>query len=308
MPLLFSIGIQGALEEVADAMRPDEQICAFLDDVYIVCQPERVRVLFDLLAESLFRVAGIRIHDGKTRVWNASGTVPDNVEELGPAVWQPRGITVLGTPIGSPEYTAERVERRLAEERLLWEAIPAVPDLQCAWQILVQCPNPRGNHTIRTLPPGMAVEYARVHDEGIWNTAIRVLADIPGSEAERERARELASLPLRMGGLGLRSMSRCSRAAYWASWADALPMIQERNPAIAEIVEKCDGPQRVPSRGVSLRVGSGHIPVGSGGVRRTTKLVRIAQGQATAHEPIEGTRRVAARLAVLGIFRLRSYL
>ena len=39
MPLLFSIGIQGALEEVADAMRSDEQICAFLDDVYIVCQP-----------------------------------------------------------------------------------------------------------------------------------------------------------------------------------------------------------------------------------------------------------------------------
>ena len=48
MPLLFSIGIQGVLEEVAEAMRPDEQICAFLDDVYIVCQPERVRVLFDL--------------------------------------------------------------------------------------------------------------------------------------------------------------------------------------------------------------------------------------------------------------------
>ena len=175
MPLLFSIGIHGALEEVAEAMRPDEQICAFLDDVYIVCQPERVRVLFDLFLESLIQVAGIRLHDGKTSLWNASGTVPDNVEELGPAVWQPRGIAVLGTPIGSLEYTAERVERRLADERLLWEAIPAVPDLQCAWQILVQCANPRGNHTIRTLPPGMAVEYARANDEGFWNTAIRVL-------------------------------------------------------------------------------------------------------------------------------------
>ena len=118
MPLLFSIGIQGALEEVADAMRPDEQICAFLDEVYIVCQPERVRVLFDLLAESLIRVAGIRLHDGRTRVWNASGTVPDNVEELGPAVWQPTGITVLGTPIGSPEYTVERVDAmRMANPR-----------------------------------------------------------------------------------------------------------------------------------------------------------------------------------------------
>ena len=79
---------------MADALTPDEQICAYLDDVYIVCQPDRVRFLFDLLAEALFRVAGIRLHDGKTRVWNRSGIVPQNVEELGPDVWQPRGITV----------------------------------------------------------------------------------------------------------------------------------------------------------------------------------------------------------------------
>ena len=38
---------------------------------------------------------------------------------------------------------------------------------------------------------------------------------------------------MRMGGLGLRSAQRCSMAAYWASWADALPMIGERNPEIA---------------------------------------------------------------------------
>ena len=231
MPVLFSIGIQGALEDVADVMRPDEQICAFLDDVYIVCQPERVRVLHDRLAESLIRVAGIHLHEGKTRVWNASGTVPDNVVELG------RGITVLGTPIGSVDHTTEKVERRLAEERLLWESIPAVPDLQCAWQILLQSANPRGNHTIRTLPPAWAEGYAHAHDEGIWSTARRILADLAGSEAERDRARLLASLPMRMGGLGLRSAVRCSLAAYWASWADALSMIHKRNPAVADMVE-----------------------------------------------------------------------
>ena len=65
-------------------------------------------------------------------MWNASGTVPDNVEELGPDVGQPRGITVLGTPIGPVEYTTEKVERRLAEERLLWESIPAAnPPSEC---------------------------------------------------------------------------------------------------------------------------------------------------------------------------------
>ena len=34
MPLLFSVGIQGALEEVATSLFPGEQLCAFLGDVY----------------------------------------------------------------------------------------------------------------------------------------------------------------------------------------------------------------------------------------------------------------------------------
>ena len=32
MPLLFSIGIQGALDEVAGTLKAGEQLCAFLDD------------------------------------------------------------------------------------------------------------------------------------------------------------------------------------------------------------------------------------------------------------------------------------
>ena len=43
---------------------------------------------------------------------------------------------------------------------------------------------------------------------------------------------QLASLPMRMGGLGLRSAVRTSPAAFWASWADALSMIQTRLPVV----------------------------------------------------------------------------
>ena len=101
MPFLFSIGIQGALEEVSTLLRAGEQLCAFLDDVYIVCQPDRVRFLFDRLGEALLRVADIRLHEWKARVWNRSQLQPANVEDLGPDVWQPKGITVFfGHPSG----------------------------------------------------------------------------------------------------------------------------------------------------------------------------------------------------------------
>ena len=59
---------------------------------------------------------------------------------------------------------------------------------------------------------------------------------------ELDRAKMVASLPMRMGGLGLRSAGRCARAAYWASWADAIPMIGQRNPTVAhEVVASLSG-------------------------------------------------------------------
>ena len=53
MPLLFSIGIQGALEEVARSLERGEQLCAFLDDVYLLCQPSRVKTLYTVLSAGI---------------------------------------------------------------------------------------------------------------------------------------------------------------------------------------------------------------------------------------------------------------
>ena len=39
---------------------------------------------------------------------------------------------------GSTEFVSSIMEERIREEQKLWEAIPTVPDLQRAWQILLQ--------------------------------------------------------------------------------------------------------------------------------------------------------------------------
>ena len=201
MPLLFSIGIQGALEVVAAVLLPGEQLCAFLDDVYLLCDPSRVKALHELLEAALFRVAGIQLHPGKTRAWNRAGIPPEAIEELGEDVWQPAGITVLGTPIGSEQYISDKMAERITKERALWEATPTVPDLQCAWQILLQSANPRANHTMRTMPPGSSATYCQNHDEGIWATAKVLLDGLPAADETSEtESHQLATLPMRMGG------------------------------------------------------------------------------------------------------------
>ena len=249
MPLLFSVGIQDALEEVARSLQAGEQLCAYLDDVYLLCQPDRVVTLFEILSESMFTVAGIRLHQGKTKAWNRAGAIPEDGARLGAEAWQKEGITVLGTPIGSTQFVLEKIEARITEERRLWDAIPAVPDLQCAWQILVQSANPRANHTLRTLPPSLAQVYGEAHDAGIWNTVVAIMQGLPGSDIQITEAQQVATLPMRMGGLGLRSATRCPEAAYWASWADALHMVGQRNPEVADMVVRTVSQREPPREG-----------------------------------------------------------
>ena len=234
LPLLFSLAIHNSLAEVKAQLAEGEFLFAFLDDVYIVAPPARIRFLYDLLGSKLHEGAGIQLHEGKTRTWNRGGLCPDGMQQLGPDVWCPCGIKILGTLVGSPEeFVARLAQERLDEEEKLWNAIPWVPDLQCAWQILVQCAGPRCHHFLRTMPPSQSVEYAQGHDDGMMSTMHALLGGLTGSEEQQRRAHLIASLPLRLGGHGLRSAVRMSTGAYWSSWADAMHMVAVRLPTVA---------------------------------------------------------------------------
>ena len=88
-----------------------------------------------------------------------------------------------------------------------------------------------------------------------------LLEGLPGIPEQKRWAREIATLPMRLRGLGLRSTRRTSPAAHWASWADALHMVSQRLPGmakdvVAQLNEESDGclvelqgqPFRVASR------------------------------------------------------------
>ena len=103
-----------------------------------------------------------------------------------------------------------------------------------AWQNLgAKCQSSSKSHTpdvatesvtrVRRSPRRRHLEHSGRHH-----------ARFAGSYVEVEEAR--ATLPMRMGGLGLRSATRCAEAACWASWADALYMVGQRNPEVADMV------------------------------------------------------------------------
>ena len=98
------------------------------------------------------------------------------------------------------------------------------------WLLLYYCAVPRLNHALRTTLPKMAFQFVESHDAAILETFMAIF-QIPTRRAWDDTFHNTtfanwvtqATLPLRLSGMGLRSACRTSGAAYWASWADALP-------------------------------------------------------------------------------------
>ena len=140
-----------------------------------------------------------------------------------------QGLKVLGVPVGHPHFVLKFLEQKIDEQRVLLDRIPQIPDTQSAWLLLSFCAAARANFFLRAVSPDLTDQFAASHDDGVWQCLCRILKILPTCGAW-----EQSSLPLWKGGLGLRSAHRTQPAAHWASWADALKMVHERHPGVAE--------------------------------------------------------------------------
>ena len=173
MPALFALGQHAALEEVSGHLLPNERLFSFLDDIYVLCRPDRATAVYKLVETALLKHTGISCNLGKTRVWNRAGVVPAGVDSLGEDAWvggldrlpAERGLKVLGAPLGTPDFVRTHGQKRLAEERRLLDLLPQLPDLHCAWVLLLMCASPRFNYRTRTISPFLSEEYQVRHDE-----------------------------------------------------------------------------------------------------------------------------------------------
>ena len=120
-----------------------EKLLACLDDVTVICRPERVRTVVTIIDEEFARHAHVNIHHGKTQVWNRGGVAPEGVDELtrlarlvklGAVVW--RGDMQL--PVErqgvvcqlDPHLVRQQLEDKSAEQDLLFHRIHLMEDTQ----------------------------------------------------------------------------------------------------------------------------------------------------------------------------------
>ena len=232
--LFFSLALQPALEKLRlkEGLR---LVIAYLDDIVIICRKAEAEELLrgsfqKVLDDSQLR---LEMNNAKTTVFSPLGDLDDA------ANWnckvQPDGCTVLGTPIGSPEFIRQRLEVSLASFK---QAISSILSLQTqsALLLLRYCVISRLNHLLRTIPATLTAATAHRANDEIWK-AVKTLLDVPDETEARKlhfdlnRARTASTIPIALGGLGMTDPSHTLTGAFLAGIKDGLQQLQTSYPA-----------------------------------------------------------------------------
>ena len=185
MPGLFCLAMHPALQTIHARLPPGAEVLAYLDDVYITCDPEDAAFILENVKGALRDICHIDIHMGKLRVWGPTPTeCPDDLRAAAPGAWKAdaplaeRGVKVLGTPFGSNECIRTFGANVATKRAQLLQYLPQLPLLQVSWLLLYFCAVPKLNHLLRTLPPDRDQELCMENDVAILD-AFRNLFNIP---------------------------------------------------------------------------------------------------------------------------------
>ena len=220
-PVFFSLGLarvtgrtrelmsnNGELVDVRD--RSNVLDMAYIDDVSGMGPSKRAMSFasnFQVANEEL--EAGLNLSIVKCKLWMPLREDVSAIQEDIDNNWErlrgievlgsKKGIVCLGVPTGPPAFVKEYHMKRMKEDTIPHiRRLHKVGTHQLHVILLRYCAVPRANFLLRTTEAEILDPALRDFDEEITRSLARVLGEEPSP-----RMRELASLPVRLGGVGL---------------------------------------------------------------------------------------------------------
>ena len=244
MPALFALALAPALRSFQKKLLPGEHVRAFLDDIYVTTSPALTASVLSRLEHHLFASLHIRLHAGKTRVWNSAGVRPPHLPPppRESTTWvgdpalppQDRGLRVLGSPLSLRSSSTFPCSTVLPSSCSLAYMTCKSRGHCCCYVRLLACTTVFGClhlHSQLCSLPNMTATFCAASP-----SCFTLLPAMPIPLPQSATAR--ANFSLRHGGLGLRSAAEHAPAAYFASWADSLVALRVREPDSCHIVAR----------------------------------------------------------------------
>ena len=221
-PLGFALTLQPLLERLqadVSGLRPNAW---YLDDGTLMGSPEDLAAALRIV-EREGPSLGLHLNHAKSLLY-----IPNDADQAR-SVLPPdipttrRGFTLLGCPIGPPDYCEEVFGARLAKLKDSLGVLHGMGDSQVECTLLRSClALPKVSFILRACPPSHIRHTAAEFDCAIHCT----LETIVGSPVSHWSWLK-ASLPCSRGGLNLRSAVRHSPAAFLASIAESRALVHQ---------------------------------------------------------------------------------
>ncbi|KAF8289694.1 hypothetical protein TcYC6_0029910 [Trypanosoma cruzi] len=204
-PVLFSIGTIATLRQLESSF-PNASFTAYLDDVTVAAPPGMLGQVCEATSRAM-RALGIETNEDKTEVLHTDGPVDMPAEYIRPFA------RVLGAGIANDpesELITRFVQRKAEETDRLFRAIVELPFAKhTQWRLLSVSALPRVTFLLRTHAPVHTRAAAEWFDDRVTGV-LGVIMDGPVTK----RARDIAALPVRRGGCGLRRQKEIAEFAY----------------------------------------------------------------------------------------------
>ena len=162
--------------------------------------------------------------EGKSAVW--SPFLPTDLSEftnLGIKRIEDSGLKHLGAALGSDNFSSKVLDERIDKVIQMLSKLPLLEDAHQEYSLLRCCFSmPKLSYTLRTLDPSAHLSSLQRYDDAVRNT----IESIVGTCITDDQWLQ-SSLPISMGGLGLRKASDHGPAAYIASVLESKNIIEE---------------------------------------------------------------------------------
>ena len=214
-PILFAIGIHDALVEISENF-PKSYLFNYADDGNLFGEKESNAKAFLRLKE-LFAVKGLEINLKKCMSLSnnkSKSVVPSSHD----------GIKVLGAPIGNDEFVREQVICELTKEIDLLEVISEV-DSVAAYQLLKFCIAAKPTYLIRSVHHSLTDEGSKLFDEAVSKCFNKLIQRPEASLQDYQK--NIIHLPVKLGGIGIRSANRTRVEAYIASFSESFSFFEK---------------------------------------------------------------------------------
>jgi hypothetical protein len=222
-PLLFAVGLHSIPLKIKTTLSDLFQVW-YLDDSTLIGKCSSVSQAIRIIEDEATKI-GMKLNMEKSEVWFPCG-VPEDARLILPPdvrIVDDDGIELLGAAVGSTSFTQKLLRKKLTDVKELHQKILELDDAQTELLLIRACASTcKILHFLRCCDFRKTVVVAQEFED-LMHETLEEVCKTPVSESSFIQA----SLPVRLGGLGLTPASQIAPAAFLGSATDAFPLVQD---------------------------------------------------------------------------------